>query len=171
MTKPFLMIISMSFVLLGMDASRAQGALEQQKQLAAPPQIDWGPDSPRIYNELKNNDVDTSQQTYSYEPAQAPKLTKIDPYRAESGPLTLLNCGGKTLSVETYNSNDAVMWVPYAKTSIRNGSQGRLKCATSACKLKLGARKTGARSGYQVYVAGSLKATNQAAMKQGCNTY
>jgi hypothetical protein len=103
-------------------------------------------------------------------PAPPPAPT-INPYSAESGPLTLLNCSGGTIKVQTYNSNDSVLWVAFQELSIANGSKAALKCATSTCKLKVNSGgATGAMSGYRVY-KGGVQATNQAAMAKGCSIY
>lgn len=104
-------------------------------------------------------------------PAPAPAPT-INPYAAEAGPLTVFNCSGATIKVKTFNSNDTMLWVPFQELSIANGASAGLKCATSSCKLKVNSGgATAAMSGYQVYVGGAVKATNQAAMAKGRAIY
>lgn len=104
-------------------------------------------------------------------PAPAPAPT-IVPYAAEAGPLTVFNCSGAGIKVKTYNSNDMMLWVAYQEISIANGATSGLKCATSTCKLKVNSGGvTAAISGYQVYISGAVKATNQAAVTKGCAAY
>lgn len=104
-------------------------------------------------------------------PVPAPAPT-INPYTAEAGPLTMFNCSGATINVQTFNSNDTMLWVAFQGLSIANGASAGLKCATSTCKLKVNSGgATAALSGYQVFIRGAVKATNKAAITKGCAIY
>jgi hypothetical protein len=92
-------------------------------------------------------------------------------YEAEAGPLTLLNCSGKPINVNTYNSNDTVLLIPYQTRSIGHDRDSRLACATSSCKLQISTLKTGALSGYRVFIRDKVVATNKASIARGCNVY
>ena len=84
----------------------------------------------------------------------------------------MFNCSGATIKVQTFNSNDTMLWVAFQGLSIANGASAGLKCATSTCKLKVNSGgATAAMSGYQVFIRGAIKATNKAAIAKGCAIY
>lgn len=152
----------------------SQGALEAQKELAGPRKVEqvFKDDGAELKDLSKNPIEETKPSPPIYESGPAATLAPpIDPYKAEGGPLRLLNCGGSGISVKTYNSNDGVMWVPFQEVGIAAGKSSGLKCATSSCKLQIGGLKTGAVSGAQVYVGGRVRATNTVAMSAGCKSY
>jgi len=98
--------------------------------------------------------------------------TRKNPYLPDNGPFTLLNCSGGRVSVETFNENDAVMWVPYATVSLSNGKSSPLKCASAKCKVRIKAKnvKTGAITNYWV-LKGSMLPTNKDAVSAGCSVF
>jgi len=83
----------------------------------------------------------------------------------------MLNCTSSTLTVETYNSDDQVLWIPYEKKNVGAGQTANLKCATSGCTLKVGGRGTyKSRSGPQVFTD-DLHTTNSDYIGAGCGAY
>ncbi len=93
----------------------------------------------------------------------------IDPFKAEGGPLKLMNCSGGSIKARTFNSNDSALLIAFQEKSIANGAIAGLKCATSSCKVAIGSGKaSGALSGYQVLLGNSIKATNSKATESGC---
>jgi hypothetical protein len=68
-----------------------------------------------------------------------------------------LNCSGSGVSVKTYNLNDDVLLIPYQERNISYGEVASLKCATYACKMKIGnAAASKAMAGYVNYKNGSF---------------
>ena len=100
----------------------------------------------------------------------------VDPrttaYNFEDGPLTLLNCSGKSVQLRTYNSDDSVLWVPFETKSLANASSAPLRCKTSTCKVKVdSAPASSAIKGNRVLYNGLIRPTNSEAMRQGCKAY
>ena len=111
--------------------------------------------------------------------------------------MTLLNCSGGAIKVKTFDSSDAALGSASQEASIANAASADLKCATSSCKVKVTSgtaagnaasagkkcdggnckskgspgAATAAVSGYQVYIGGVVRPTNQAAVTKGCSVY
>lgn len=99
------------------------------------------------------------------------------PYKAERGALTVLNCSGRAQSVRVYNRNDAVKMVPYMETRVNHNRVSRsLKCAVQPCIVYVGSHgvKLG-MMGPHVYKPGRgatwIVSTNYAAQQHGCSIY
>ncbi|HRH81730.1 MAG TPA: hypothetical protein PLW81_11860 [Thiobacillaceae bacterium] len=164
------------FVLIPAQAVLARSGVEEIKEFSAkePGSNVFADDKVPANVDLSKNKIDTSDDAaipFRPQTTTTPVAPNSDPYKAQGGPLTLFNCNSGIISVKTYNNNDGVMWVPYQTVGIATGKYSALKCATSSCKLQIGGLKTAALSGYQVYVAGKVRTTNQDAIKAGCNIY
>jgi hypothetical protein len=169
-------LLSAGLALISAQAVQAQSSFDGLKDLSTKdPAANVSTDNKEPVNaDLSKNKIDTSGDAaipLSPQTTTTPVAPYLDPYKAQGGPLTLFNCNSGGISVKTYNSNDGAMWIPYKTVGIATGKTSGLKCATSSCKLQIGGLKTAALSGYQVYVAGKVRTTNQDAIKAGCNIY
>lgn len=152
------LILAIAGVLFAGEALFAQSGLEAGRDLSRPSASSPGSSQPGTEGTKLNTQIPTSKQA-------------VLPYNAEAGPLTLINCSARSVSVNTYNSNDGVLLVPYQVRAIASGAKSGLSCATKSCKLRIGSHTTGAISGYRVFTDGRVHTTNKAAMDQGCAVY
>lgn len=111
-----------------------------------------------ISKQLATNGVDVEQLLGSAEPLDIPNANSI----------SLLNCSGKTIKVQTYNSTDKILLIAYQEKAISAGSAVALKCATSSCKLKVGSgTPTAAMSGY-LMMKTSISSSTKENLQNGC---
>jgi hypothetical protein len=83
----------------------------------------------QLVEDLAANGVEGADESGAAEVSEGP-----DPFAAEGGPLTLMNCSGGSIRVKTYNSNDAVLWVPYKEFSIADGASTQLSARPAAAR-------------------------------------
>lgn len=113
------------------------------------------------------------QRSYSATPMTTfeKQVANLDPYKAEGGPLTLLNCSGGAINVNIFNQADSSYLVAHNSKIVNTGSWSNLVCASPSCRLQIGNVKTGALTGYQVFIGGAVRATNKLANSLGCNAF
>jgi hypothetical protein len=157
----------------------AESGLEAEKTLNEPVRGDtlYKDDTTTLDTDKESKDKTTSDTSISKESSTESSTstnlaTRENPYLPDTGPLTLLNCSGGSVSVETFNENDAVMWIPYATVSLSNGKSSPLKCATAKCKVRIKARNIsiGPITNYWV-LKGLMLPTNKDAVSAGCSVY
>lgn len=100
-----------------------------------------------------------------------PAAPTYDPYRAASGPLTVMNCESSEIQVSTFNANDRVMVVPFKTYRVASGGTSNLECRSPTCRLAVDKIKTEPMTGYHVMVRGGWRTTHPEAMAAGCRLY
>ena len=119
-----------------------------------------------ISKQLATNGVGVDQLQESAEPTKKIDVQPLDIPNANS--ISLLNCSGKTIKVQTYNSTDKILLIAYQEKAISAGSAVALKCATSSCKLKVGSgTPTAAMSGY-LRMRASISSSTKENLQNGC---
>jgi len=121
---------------------------------------------------LSAANLQNAQSPTRIEPIVPPGPANDDPYKAEAGPLTLMNCSGGAITVSTYSPNDGKMYIAARNVTIGAARAERLSCGNSStCRLKIGTLTTWGLGGYHVLAHGRISPTNQIAMSKGCGVY
>ncbi|MGE0725118.1 MAG: hypothetical protein AB7O45_12130 [Alphaproteobacteria bacterium] len=56
---------------------------------------------------------------------------------AHAGTVAVKNCSNGPIVVESFNSNDAILFAPFATIGVDNRSTNSISCATDGCKLRV----------------------------------